>query len=81
MATSTIPQRTLGTTGEKVSSIGLGGWHIGLPTVDEKLGIQIIHSAIDHGINFMDNSWDYNNGMSEVRMGRALQGASGSRSS
>ncbi len=74
MATTTIPQRALGSTGEKVSSIGLGGWHIGLPTVDEKLGIRIVHSAIDHGITFMDNSWDYNNGMSEVRMGRALQG-------
>ena len=74
MAISTIPRRTLGTTGETVSSIGLGGWHIGLPTVDEKLGIRIVHSAIDHGITFMDNSWDYNNGISEVRMGRALQG-------
>jgi aryl-alcohol dehydrogenase-like predicted oxidoreductase len=68
-----IPYRELGTTGEKVSAIGVGGWHIGLPTVDEKLGVRIIHSAIDHGINFLDNCWDYNEGMSELRMGRALR--------
>jgi aryl-alcohol dehydrogenase-like predicted oxidoreductase len=68
-----IPYRELGTTGEKVSAIGVGGWHIGLPKVDEKLGIRIIHSAIDHGINFLDNCWDYNEGMSELRMGRALR--------
>ncbi len=67
-----IPYRELGTTGEKVSAIGIGGWHIGLPTVDEKLGIRIIHTAIDRGINFLDNSWDYNDGMSEIRMGHAL---------
>ena len=62
-----IPYRELGTTGETVSAIGTGGWHIGLPTVDEKLGIRIIRTAIDRGINFLDNSWDYNDGMSEVR--------------
>lgn len=67
-----IPYRELGTTGEKVSAIGMGGWHIGLPKVDEKLGIRMIHSAIDRGINFMDNCWDYNDGISEIRMGRAL---------
>jgi aryl-alcohol dehydrogenase-like predicted oxidoreductase len=70
---SDIPYRELGTTGEKVSAIGLGGWHIGLKTVDEKLGIRIIHAAIDRGINFLDNSWDYNEGISEIRMGRALR--------
>jgi aryl-alcohol dehydrogenase-like predicted oxidoreductase len=67
-----IPYRELGTTGEKISAIGVGGWHIGLPKVDEKLGIRIIHSAIDRGINFLDNCWDYNEGISEIRMGRAL---------
>jgi aryl-alcohol dehydrogenase-like predicted oxidoreductase len=67
-----IPYRELGSTGEKVSAIGVGGWHIGLPTVDERLGIRIIHSAIDRGINFLDNSWDYNDGISEIRMGNAL---------
>lgn len=64
--------RELGSTGERVSAIGLGGWHIGLQKVDEQLGLRIIRSAIDRGINFMDNSWDYNDGVSEERMGRAL---------
>jgi predicted aldo/keto reductase-like oxidoreductase len=65
--------RSLGRTGERVSPIGLGGWHIGLPTVDEQLGFRIVRSAIDRGITFMDNSWDYNEGASEIRMGRALR--------
>ncbi|OUL26419.1 aldo/keto reductase [Nostoc sp. T09] len=65
--------RTLGRTGEKVSAIGLGGHHIGRPK-DEQEGIRLIHTAIDRGINFMDNSWDYHNGGSEIRMGKALQG-------
>jgi aryl-alcohol dehydrogenase-like predicted oxidoreductase len=61
--------RTLGHTGEKVSAIGLGGWHLGLSHVDEALSIRIVRSAIDRGITFMDNSWDYNDGASEKRMG------------
>src|ERR1700674_184866 len=65
--------RALGKTGERVSPIGLGGWHLGLPHVDEQLGFRIVRSAIDHGITFMDNSWDYNEGASEIRMGRALR--------
>jgi aryl-alcohol dehydrogenase-like predicted oxidoreductase len=65
--------RVLGRTGEKVSAIGLGGWHLGLPTVDEQLSLRIVRSAIDYGVNFMDNSWDYNNGISEIRMGKALR--------
>jgi predicted aldo/keto reductase-like oxidoreductase len=65
--------RTLGKTGERVSPIGLGGWHLGLPHVDEQLGFRIVRSAIDRGVNFMDNSWDYNEGASEIRMGRALR--------
>ena len=68
-----MPYRTLGHTGERVSAIGLGGWHLGLKTVDEDLAIRIIRSAVDRGINFMDNSWDYNDGASEKRMGRALK--------
>ncbi|MCX6923795.1 MAG: aldo/keto reductase [Verrucomicrobia bacterium] len=67
-----MPYRRLGRTGEKVSAIGLGGYHIGLPS-DEQEAIRIIRSAIDHGINFMDNCWDYHNGNSEVRMGKALR--------
>jgi aryl-alcohol dehydrogenase-like predicted oxidoreductase len=65
--------RTLGSTGEKVSAIGVGGWHLGLKTVDEQLAIRIVRSAIDQGINFLDNSWDYNDGASEIRMGKALR--------
>ena len=67
-----IPYRTLGRTGEEISIVGLGGAHIGMQD-DEKDSIQIIRTAIDNGINFMDNSWDYNNGNSEIRMGKALR--------
>lgn len=67
-----MPYRTLGRTGEKVSLVGLGGYHIGVQK-EEKESIQIIRTAIDSGINFMDNAWDYNEGISEVRMGKALQ--------
>ncbi len=66
--------RTLGSTGEKVSAIGLGGWHIGLPRVDEQTAIRLVQTALDRGINFLDNSWDYNDGLSELRMGKALMG-------
>ncbi len=66
--------RTLGSTGEEVSAIGLGGWHLGLKHVDEPLSLRIICTAIDRGITFMDNSWDYNGGLSEFRMGKALRG-------
>jgi len=65
--------RALGATGEKVSAIGVGGWHLGLKHVDEQLAIRIVRSAIDRGITFMDNSWDYNEGVSELRMGEALR--------
>src|SRR6476660_1841171 len=70
---STIPYRTLGRTGERVSAIGLGGWHLGLQRVDEQLSLRIIRTAIDRGINFLDNCWDYNDGASEIRMGKALR--------
>jgi aryl-alcohol dehydrogenase-like predicted oxidoreductase len=73
MTQSEMPYRTLGSTGERVSAIGVGGWHLGLRHVEEKLALRIVRSAIDRGINFMDNSWDYNNGASETRMGKALQ--------
>src|SRR5918992_2887322 len=65
--------RILGSTGEHVSAIGVGGWHLGLKSVDEQLAIRIVRSAIDRGINFLDNCWDYNEGASEVRMGQALR--------
>ena len=63
--------RKLGRTGERVSAIGLGGYHIGVPT-DERESIRLIRTAIDRGINFMDNCWDYMDGKCEVRMGKAL---------
>jgi aryl-alcohol dehydrogenase-like predicted oxidoreductase len=65
--------RTLGRTGEKVSAIGMGGFHIGQPKLSEDESIRLVRSAIDGGITFMDNSWDYNKGQSEVRMGKALK--------
>ena len=64
--------RTLGSTGEKVSVIGLGGYHTGLQS-DEADSISLIRTAVDRGINFMDNCWDYNGGESEIRMGKALR--------
>src|ERR1043166_2837515 len=67
-----MPYRTLGRTGEKVSAIGLGGFPIGVPK-DEEEGIRIIRTAVDRGITFMDNCWDYNDGGSEIRMGKALR--------
>ncbi|HEY0785007.1 MAG TPA: aldo/keto reductase [Acidobacteriaceae bacterium] len=73
MGEAEMQYRTLGSTGEKVSAIGLGGWHIGLPTVTEAAAIRLVRTAIDRGINFMDNSWDYNDGLSELRMGKALK--------
>ncbi|MFL5548765.1 MAG: aldo/keto reductase [Gemmatimonadales bacterium] len=69
-----IPTRLLGRTGERVSAIGLGGWHLSLKHVDEPLSIRLVQSAIDRGITFLDNCWDYNEGQSELRMGKALQG-------
>ena len=65
--------RVLGRTKERVSAIGLGGWHLGLKKVDEQLSIRIVRDAIQRGINFMDNCWDYNEGASEIRMGKALR--------
>jgi aryl-alcohol dehydrogenase-like predicted oxidoreductase len=68
-----MPRRTLGQTGVEVSLIGLGGWHLGFKHIAEELSIRIIRTAIDNGVNFMDNCWDYNDGASEIRMGKALR--------
>jgi predicted aldo/keto reductase-like oxidoreductase len=65
--------RVLGSTGETVSAIGVGGYHLGSEKVDEQLSIRIVRAAIDRGINFLDNCWDYNEGASEIRMGKALR--------
>jgi aryl-alcohol dehydrogenase-like predicted oxidoreductase len=70
---SEMPTRTLGRTGVEVSLIGLGGWHLGFNYIDDQLAVRIIRTAVDNGINFMDNCWDYNDGASEIRMGKALQ--------
>jgi aryl-alcohol dehydrogenase-like predicted oxidoreductase len=73
MSSHEMTYRTLGSTGERVSAIGLGGWHLGLKHVDEQLAFRIVRSAIDRGMTFMDNCWDYNDGASETRMGKALE--------
>jgi hypothetical protein len=65
--------RTLGHTGEKVSIVDGGGFHIGVSKVAEGESQHIIRTAIDNGINFMDNSWSYNGRQSEIRMGKALR--------
>lgn len=70
-ATGQMQYRTLGHTGEKVSIVGIGGYHLGVP--DEAESIRIVRTALDNGVNFLDNCWDYNNGESEVRMGKALR--------
>ena len=64
--------RELGSTGEQVSVIGLGGSHLGMAQVSEDEAVRLIHEGIDRGINFLDNSWDYNEGRSEARVGKAL---------
>src|SRR5216683_2679945 len=68
-----VPRRTLGRTAEKVSMVAIGGFHLGKPELSESESIRIIRAAIDNGINFLDNCWDYNNGQSEIRMGKALR--------
>ena len=65
--------RKLGRTGETVSAIGLGGFHIGKSKLSDMEAVKLIHAAIDRGITFLDNCWDYNEGTSEVRMGVALK--------
>jgi predicted aldo/keto reductase-like oxidoreductase len=66
-----LPTRPLGKTGEKVSCLCLGGWHIGA-VKDEQEAIRIMHAAIDEGLTFFDNAWDYHDGGSEEIMGKAL---------
>ena len=67
-----IPYRELGRTGEKVSLVGIGGYHLGKQS-DPTESVAIIRKALDEGINFLDNCWDYNAGESEIRMGKALR--------
>lgn len=72
-AKSGIPHRFLGRSGERVSAIGIGGYHLARPGVDANESIRIVRTALDEGINFLDNCWDYNEGESEIRMGNALR--------
>jgi uncharacterized protein len=69
-----LPTRVLGRTGQRVSILCLGGWHIG-SVKDDNEAIRIMHAAIDEGMTFFDNAWDYHNGHSEEVMGKALEGA------
>jgi predicted aldo/keto reductase-like oxidoreductase len=71
-AAGAFPYRVLGHTGEKVSLLGLGGYHLGMGS-DEAESIRIVRAALDDGVNFLDNCWDYNAGVSEERMGKALR--------
>src|SRR5579859_7576291 len=66
-----VPTRPLGHTGQRVSMVALGGWHIGA-VPDEAEAIRIMHAALDEGIYFFDNAWDYQDGGAEERMGKAL---------
>jgi aryl-alcohol dehydrogenase-like predicted oxidoreductase len=68
---SDIPTRPFGRTGERVSILGLGGWHLGVPKTD-RAAVRLAHAAIDAGVTFLDNAWDYNDGLSETRMGQAI---------
>ena len=69
----TVPRRQLGRTGVEVSAIGIGGYHLGAAN-DQAEATQIVRQAMDAGVNFFDNAWEYHNGLSEERMGIALQG-------
>ncbi len=66
-----VPTRELGRTGQRVSIACLGGWHVGA-IKDEAEAIRVMHAAIDEGINFFDNAWDYHDGHAEEIMGKAL---------
>jgi uncharacterized protein len=68
-----VPYRTLGRSGEKVSMVGIGGYHLGKPDQTTEESVGIIRTALNEGINFLDNCWDYNGGESELRMGKALR--------
>ncbi len=68
-----IPKRVLGRTGEKISLLTMGGFHVGAPDVPEEEGVRIIRKSIDEGVNMMDNAWTYHKGRAEKVMGKALK--------
>jgi len=76
MPDTTIPRRPLGSYGQVVSAIGLGGYHLG-KIKNQRDAIAIVHAAVDAGITFMDNAWEYHDGRSEEIMGKALAGRRG----
>lgn len=69
-----IPVRELGKTGLTISIVGFGGGHFVTPNIDEKMSVRLVQAAIDAGMTFMDNAWEYNDHESERRMGLALKG-------
>ena len=69
-----IPVRPLGNTGLEASIIGLGGAHLAQPQIEQSESLRIIQTAIDEGITFLDNAWDYYEGEAERRMGLGIQG-------
>ena len=71
--TGSMPYRVLGRTGEKVSLLGLGGAHLAFKNISESDAIAVVRTGMDHGVNFLDNSWDYSDGQTEIRMGKALR--------
>ncbi len=72
-STGSIPKKDLGKTGVQVSALGLGGYHLGSADTDQ-VANEIVAKAIDHGVTFFDNAWEYHDGLSEERLGRALKG-------
>ena len=68
-----VPRKPLGRTGLDVSAMGLGGYHLGSAETDQAAN-EIVAKAIDHGVNFFDNAWEYHDGLSEERLGKALKG-------
>jgi aryl-alcohol dehydrogenase-like predicted oxidoreductase len=74
-----LPYRVLGRTGVEVSALGLGGYHLGSPKLSSAEAVRIVHAALDGGLSFMDNSWDYHDGESEKRLGKGLKGGYRSR--
>ena len=65
--------RVLGRTGVQVSAVGLGGYHLGTPQLSSAEAVRLVRTALDSGLTFMDNSWDYREGESERRLGKALR--------
>src|SRR5687767_9020764 len=66
-----MPRRSLGSTGVEVSALGLGGYHLGIAS-GEREAVRIVHEAMDAGLTFMDNAWEYQEGEGEKRMGKAI---------